>query len=185
MARPGRRSGGGLGGEEEGGGRPARQRGPRPGGRPAARRGLPRLCAGSVGPGGALRINGEAVTVVYFRSGYTPTDFPTEREWEGRALLERSSAVKCPSLRHALPMFPPPPRRARPRALGRLRACSLHRKDDGSSCAACSRQEHRDAQLLQLQAQRQSLVDIREGVASAQHGLNVVVGQVAVGGERP
>ena len=29
---------------------------------------------------------------------YTPNDYPTEAEWDARLLLERSLAVKCPSL---------------------------------------------------------------------------------------
>lgn len=54
---------------------------------------------------GFLRINpvgialDEAiVSVVYFRAGYTPNDYPSEKEWSGRELLERSNAVKCPSV---------------------------------------------------------------------------------------
>lgn len=38
------------------------------------------------------------ISVVYFRSGYTPTDYPTSREWSTRLLLERSLAIKCPSI---------------------------------------------------------------------------------------
>lgn len=34
--------------------------------------------------------------MVYFRAGYTPDDYPTELEWKGREVLERSSAIKCP-----------------------------------------------------------------------------------------
>lgn len=42
------------------------------------------------------------VSVVYFRAAYTPSDYPSEVEWEGRALLERSSAVKCPNIAYHL-----------------------------------------------------------------------------------
>jgi len=38
------------------------------------------------------------VSVVYFRAGYTPNDYAGEAEWEARLLLERSLAVKCPSI---------------------------------------------------------------------------------------
>ncbi|KAF5360497.1 hypothetical protein D9756_004925 [Leucocoprinus leucothites] len=38
------------------------------------------------------------VSVVYFRSVYTPTDFPTPTHYTTRFLLERSTAIKCPSL---------------------------------------------------------------------------------------
>lgn len=31
-------------------------------------------------------------------AGYTPRDFPSEDEWQARTLLERSMAVKCPSV---------------------------------------------------------------------------------------
>ena len=37
-------------------------------------------------------------TVVYFRAGYTPNDYHGEAEWDARLLLERSVAIKCPSL---------------------------------------------------------------------------------------
>lgn len=39
----------------------------------------------------------EQVSVVYFRAGYTPGDYPTEREWETRLQLELSLAIKCPT----------------------------------------------------------------------------------------
>jgi len=38
------------------------------------------------------------ISVVYFRSSYTPTDFPTPGHWETRTLIEKSTAIKCPSL---------------------------------------------------------------------------------------
>ena len=36
------------------------------------------------------------VAVVYFRAGYTPEDYPSQRHWDARTLLERSHAIKCP-----------------------------------------------------------------------------------------
>lgn len=36
--------------------------------------------------------------VVYYRAGYTPDDYPTETEWEGRAVVEHSAAIKCPDI---------------------------------------------------------------------------------------
>eukprot|EP00741_Cyanophora_paradoxa_P022451 tig00021489_g21677.t1 len=42
------------------------------------------------------------IALVYYRAGYTPTDYPTEKEWAARLLVERSAAVKCPSLAHHL-----------------------------------------------------------------------------------
>jgi len=51
-----------------------------------------------------LRLQGGSVeaSVVYFRAGYTPNDYPTCSEWEGRTLIERSYAVKCPSVAQQL-----------------------------------------------------------------------------------
>lgn len=40
----------------------------------------------------------EEVSVVYYRSGYAPTDFPTQKEWDARIYLETSHAIKCPTL---------------------------------------------------------------------------------------
>ena len=47
--------------------------------------------------GKSLLYGGDTFSVVYFRAGYTPTDFPGEVEWAARELLERSGAVKSPS----------------------------------------------------------------------------------------
>jgi glutathione synthase len=61
---------------------------------------------GGVGSGGggepgvvanALEYGGDTFSVVYFRAGYTPGDYPSEAEWRARELLERSAAVKSPS----------------------------------------------------------------------------------------
>lgn len=37
-------------------------------------------------------------TVLYFRAGYAPTDYPTPRSWTARQHLERSAAIKCPTI---------------------------------------------------------------------------------------
>eukprot|EP01036_Dinobryon_divergens_P003500 gene3500-4616_t len=61
--------------------------------------------ATGVGDGGGGGGGNEAVwkvSVAYFRAGYAPTDYPTEREWEARTLIEMSSAVKCPSVGYQL-----------------------------------------------------------------------------------
>jgi glutathione synthetase len=42
------------------------------------------------------------VSVVYFRAGYTPVDFPTEAEWDARLLLEKSKSIKSPTLAYHL-----------------------------------------------------------------------------------
>jgi len=38
------------------------------------------------------------VGVVYFRSGYGPGDYPDAKAWEARLQIERSNAIKCPSI---------------------------------------------------------------------------------------
>lgn len=45
-----------------------------------------------------LSYKGHEVSVVYYRSGYTPTDYQTEQAWSGRTLLETTLAIKCPTL---------------------------------------------------------------------------------------
>ncbi|KAG6012707.1 hypothetical protein E4U54_007336 [Claviceps lovelessii] len=38
------------------------------------------------------------VAVVYMRAGYGPGDYPDQRAWDARCQLERSHAIKCPSV---------------------------------------------------------------------------------------
>ncbi|ODV98155.1 hypothetical protein PACTADRAFT_47959, partial [Pachysolen tannophilus NRRL Y-2460] len=38
------------------------------------------------------------ISVVYYRSGYSPNDYPTQACWDSRLDLEISKAIKCPSL---------------------------------------------------------------------------------------
>ncbi|KAG8955427.1 hypothetical protein FRC04_008778 [Tulasnella sp. 424] len=38
------------------------------------------------------------ISVVYYRAGYTPTDYPTPQQFDVRFELERSRAIKCPSI---------------------------------------------------------------------------------------
>ncbi|CAI5724275.1 unnamed protein product [Hyaloperonospora brassicae] len=49
-----------------------------------------------------LTVDGREVAVAYFRAAYTPTDYPTEQEWAGRTIIERSYAIKCPSIAYHL-----------------------------------------------------------------------------------
>ncbi|KAK1410758.1 hypothetical protein QVD17_37297 [Tagetes erecta] len=51
---------------------------------------------------GTFQVDGEAVAVIYFRAGYTPTDYPSESEWKARLLMEESAAIKCPSISYHL-----------------------------------------------------------------------------------
>jgi glutathione synthase len=58
----------------------------------------------SISDSGELRISMPepaqffTVSVVYYRAGYSPDDYPTEAEWDARAIIERSAAAKCPSV---------------------------------------------------------------------------------------
>ncbi|KAI9826657.1 MAG: hypothetical protein M1832_006253 [Thelocarpon impressellum] len=38
------------------------------------------------------------VSVLYFRAGYSPADYPSAAAWTARLHLERSAAIKCPSI---------------------------------------------------------------------------------------
>jgi glutathione synthetase len=42
------------------------------------------------------------IAVVYFRAGYTPNDYLSELDWSGRLKIERSFAIKCPSITYHL-----------------------------------------------------------------------------------
>jgi len=45
----------------------------------------------------------QRISVVYFRAAYTPNDYLNgEKEWDARAMLETSTAIKCPSLAYHL-----------------------------------------------------------------------------------
>lgn len=46
--------------------------------------------------------DGKEVAVVYYRSGYSPDQYHTNKEWETRLMLERSKAIKCPSIQYHL-----------------------------------------------------------------------------------
>ncbi|KAJ9451370.1 Glutathione synthetase [Diplonema papillatum] len=47
-------------------------------------------------------VSGFLILVSYFRAGYAPTDYPTPACWAARLMLERSAAVKCPSVPYQL-----------------------------------------------------------------------------------
>lgn len=38
------------------------------------------------------------ISLVYYRAGYVPSDYPTEQEWKCREMIECSIAIKCPSI---------------------------------------------------------------------------------------
>lgn len=49
-----------------------------------------------------LVINNEIISVVYFRAGYTPLDYPLKKHWDVRMLIEQSSAVCVPNIGYHL-----------------------------------------------------------------------------------
>jgi len=49
-----------------------------------------------------LMIDGAEVGVIYMRCGYHPDQYPTEAEWDARLMMERSLAVKSPSINYHL-----------------------------------------------------------------------------------
>jgi len=49
-----------------------------------------------------LWIDGAEVGVIYLRCGYHPDQYPTEKEWEARLMMERSVAIKSPSIHYHL-----------------------------------------------------------------------------------
>jgi len=49
-----------------------------------------------------LMIDGSEVGVIYMRCGYHPDQYPTQSEWDARLLMERSLAVKSPSINYHL-----------------------------------------------------------------------------------
>ncbi|KAH7424005.1 hypothetical protein KP509_12G085000 [Ceratopteris richardii] len=47
-------------------------------------------------------IGKHTIAVVYYRAGYDPKDYPSEDEWSARTLMEKSNAIKCPSISYHL-----------------------------------------------------------------------------------
>ncbi|KAF9041829.1 glutathione synthase [Hymenopellis radicata] len=45
-----------------------------------------------------LTVKQTEISTVYYRAGYTPTDYPVQSNYDTRFLLERSKAIKCPSI---------------------------------------------------------------------------------------
>ncbi|KAK3859932.1 hypothetical protein Pcinc_015257 [Petrolisthes cinctipes] len=49
-----------------------------------------------------LFIDGDEIAVVYFRAGYEPGQYHSEAEWDARLTIERSCAIKSPSIHYHL-----------------------------------------------------------------------------------
>lgn len=47
---------------------------------------------------GSLLVEDIEYGLVYYRSGYTMSDYPSPDEWTGRRLLEQGNAIKCPDV---------------------------------------------------------------------------------------
>lgn len=45
-----------------------------------------------------VKKTGEEIAVIYFRAGYSPSEFKDEKNWENRLLLETSYAIKAPDV---------------------------------------------------------------------------------------
>lgn len=67
------------------------------------RRNLTQLAAAAkLGPAKELIVDNYVVAVVYYRCGYEPAQYHTRKEWDVRLLIERSLAIKCPTIQYHL-----------------------------------------------------------------------------------
>ncbi|XP_058816194.1 glutathione synthetase-like isoform X1 [Topomyia yanbarensis] len=57
---------------------------------------------GKLGASGELLIGDLEAAVIYFRAGYEPGHYYGQNEWAARLLMERSQAIKCPSIQYHL-----------------------------------------------------------------------------------
>jgi len=49
-----------------------------------------------------LVIDKSIIAVTYFRAGYTPKDYPSNKEWTALLSIERSRSIKCPTIGYHL-----------------------------------------------------------------------------------
>ena len=54
---------------------------------------------------GNLTIDGKLITMFYFRAAYVENDYPDEESWQGRELIELSTAIKVPDINTFLTTF--------------------------------------------------------------------------------
>eukprot|EP01103_Thecamoeba_quadrilineata_P021013 TRINITY_DN934_c0_g1_i2.p1 TRINITY_DN934_c0_g1~~TRINITY_DN934_c0_g1_i2.p1 ORF type:complete len:389 (-),score=77.39 TRINITY_DN934_c0_g1_i2:24-1190(-) len=57
---------------------------------------------GKLASDGALLIGDHEIAVVYFRTGYMPDQYASQKEWDARLMIERSLAIKTPSVDYQL-----------------------------------------------------------------------------------
>ncbi|XP_049537842.1 glutathione synthetase-like isoform X2 [Anopheles darlingi] len=76
---------------------------------PVVRRTLTQLAIGArLGPAKELLVDterqggGREASIVYYRAGYEPGHYHGPQEWAARLLIERSVAIKCPSIQYHL-----------------------------------------------------------------------------------
>jgi len=50
----------------------------------------------------SLIVDGDEVAIAYFRTGYSPHCYKTQKEWDARLKIEMSRAIKCPSVAYQL-----------------------------------------------------------------------------------
>ncbi|XP_044731252.1 glutathione synthetase-like [Chrysoperla carnea] len=55
-----------------------------------------------LGPNKQLLVDDFEIAVVYYRTGFMPEQYNSKREWDARLLMERSLAIKCPSIQYQL-----------------------------------------------------------------------------------
>lgn len=54
---------------------------------------------------GRLILEDKEVAVVYYRTGYAPPHYESQKDWATRLMIEQSFALKCPSVAHQLSGF--------------------------------------------------------------------------------
>ena len=54
---------------------------------------------------GNLTLDGQLISLFYFRASYTENDYPNDEAWQGRELIELSTAVKVPDINTFLTTF--------------------------------------------------------------------------------
>ena len=70
---------------------------------PVVRRSLTQLAAEArIDPRGHLLLDDAVIALTYFRSGYTPVDYPSDAEWDTLLRVERSLSIKCPAVGYHL-----------------------------------------------------------------------------------
>ncbi|XP_055344332.1 glutathione synthetase-like [Paramacrobiotus metropolitanus] len=80
---------------------------------------------------GRLWVEGLEVAVVYFRTAYMPDHYDGKVDWDLRLLIEKSEAIKCPSVAYQLAGF-----KKIQQELSRPEVLSRFLRDDPAACAA-------------------------------------------------